>query len=178
MAQQARARLNGVGAMLQTAKRAVGRAATAVDVHRTTVGDIGFTLADADLGMSGATGRLLRRFDFSRIHQARAANFHALAQAAKGHVTPLQPSLPHGACPLFLPIVVGDKTAAARALQAQGVQALEFWNHGAGGRVDGGADARYLRTHVLALPVHQDLSRRHVEHMASRLAALSSQLAV
>jgi dTDP-4-amino-4,6-dideoxygalactose transaminase len=177
MAQRARARLNGVGAVLQTAKRAVGRAATAIDVHRTTVGDIGFTLADADLGMSGATGRLLRRFDFSRIHQARAANFHALAQAAKGYITPLQPALPDGACPLFLPIVVADKTAAARALRAQGVQALEFWNHGAGGMVDGGADARYLRTHVLALPVHQDLSRRHVEHMASRLAALSSQLA-
>ena len=37
-------------------------------------------------------------------------------------------SLPDGVCPLFFPIVVGDKAAAARALQQRGVDALEFWN--------------------------------------------------
>ena len=177
MTERARARFNGVGSVLHGAKRAIGKAATTLDVQRSTVGDIGFTLKDADLGLSAATGRLLRRFDFARIRHARADNLRSLARDLSGCVTPLQPSLPDGTCPLFFPIVVRDKAAAAQALRAHGVQALEFWNHGAGGRVDGADGARFLRSSVLALPVHQDLSRRQLAHVASRIKAMAQQVA-
>jgi dTDP-4-amino-4,6-dideoxygalactose transaminase len=169
--QRARSRLNGVGAVLQSAKRAVGKAAGALDVNRQTVGDIGFNLADVDLRMSAASERLLRRFDFESIRRQRAGNFRTLAAALDGKVTAVHSALADGICPLFFPIVVRDKPAAARTLRADGVQALEFWNHGAG--MDAAAeDARFLRSHVLALPVHQDLTPRQIAHMSSRVAGL------
>lgn len=169
--QRARARVNGVGAVLQSAKRALGRAAGALDVNRQTVGDIGFNLADVDLRMSAASERLLRRFDFESIRRKRADNFRKLAGALEGKVTALHSTLAEGVCPLFFPIVVRDKPAAARTLRADGVQALEFWNHGAG--TDAAAHhAQFLRSHVLALPVHQDLTSRQLAHMSSRIASL------
>ena len=101
-------------------------------------------------------------------------NFHTLAQALDGKVTPALAHLPEGACPLFFPIVVRDKAATARALRGHGVQALEFWNHGADGADDVTfANARFLRSHVLALPVHQDLSARQIAHMVDRVTDLN-----
>ena len=173
LVERSRARGNGVGAVLQTAKRALGRAAGAARVQRASVGDLGFNLADVDLEMSPATGRLLQRFDFAAIRQRRAANYRALHQAVDGKVTLAQPDLPAGVCPLFFPILVREKAAAALALRASGVQALEFWNHGADAPDGESADIKFLRSHVLALPVHQDLSPRHIEHMARRVSDLN-----
>jgi dTDP-4-amino-4,6-dideoxygalactose transaminase len=174
--QRTRAQINGVGAILQSAKRALGKAAGALEVNRSKVGDIGFNFADVDLQMSPASERLLRRFDFGTIRRKRVNNFHTLAQALDGKVTPAQPHLPEGACPLFFPIVVRDKAATAHALRGHGVQALEFWNHGAEGADDVTfANAQFLRSHVLALPVHQDLSARQLAHMVDRVSALNLQ---
>jgi hypothetical protein len=85
-------------------------------------------------------------------------------------------TLPDGVCPLFFPIVVGDKAAAARALQQRGVDALEFWNESMESGDEMGPDARFLRRHVLELPIHQDLTPRHLAHVAREVSALSHRL--
>ena len=176
--QRARGQMNGIGTALQSAKRALGKAAGALDVNRQTVGDIGFNLADVDLQMSGASERLLRRFNFDRIRRTRIENYKKLAAALNGAVTPVHPTLADGVCPLFYPIIVNDKPAAAGALRAQGVQALEFWNHGANAAEEDTSDTvRYLRSHVLALPIHQDLTARQLNHMVNRVASLNLQVA-
>ena len=36
-----------------------------------------------------------------------------------------------------------------------------------------GADAQFLRRHVLELPIHQDLTPRHIDHMARQVPMLS-----
>lgn len=176
--QRARGKMDGIGTALQSAKRALGKAAGAMDVNRQTVGDIGFNLADVDLSMSAASERLLRRFNFDGIRRKRVANFRTLAAALAGTVTPVHATLDAGVCPLFYPIVVDDKPAAARALRRQGVEALEFWNHGAGPADSDTSDSvRFLRSHVLALPIHQDLSTRQIAHMADRVAGLNLGMA-
>ena len=88
--QRTRAQINGVGAILQSAKRALGRAAGALEVNRSTVGDIGFNFADVDLQMSPASERLLRRFDFANDQaQARRQLPHARPGARRqGHAGP------------------------------------------------------------------------------------------
>ena len=167
--QRVRANANAIGTTLQSAKQMVGRAMGAVDVARSNVGDIGFNLDDVDLRMSATSERLLRRFNFDDIRRRRVSNYQTLGTALNGAVTHLQPHLEDGVCPLFYPILVHDKPAAARALRSHGVQALEFWNHGADA-ISGESDAvQYLRSHVLALPVHQDLSVRQLNHMADRV---------
>jgi dTDP-4-amino-4,6-dideoxygalactose transaminase len=168
--QRVRAKANAIGTTLQSAKHVVGKAMGAIDVNRSNVGDIGFNTDDVDLGMSSMSQRLLRRFDFDDIRRKRVSNFQTLGHALSGFVTPVHPQLEDGVCPLFYPIVVDDKPAAARALRAEGVQVLEFWNHGADAIAGESADVQYLRSRVLALPVHQDLSSRQLHHMADRVA--------
>jgi dTDP-4-amino-4,6-dideoxygalactose transaminase len=121
--------------------------------------------------------RLLDRFDYAAIVQRRRQNYQQLLEMLDPGVAPVFPSLPEGVCPLFFPIFVPDKHAAAEALQARGVDALEFWNDSSDGGHEMSANARYLRQHVLELPIHQDLTPRHIAHIAQQVSALSLRMA-
>jgi dTDP-4-amino-4,6-dideoxygalactose transaminase len=171
--QRARTRTGAVGSALSTLKRTAGRMASACAIHRATVGDIGFDLSQVDLAMSSVSRRLLERIDFTSIRNRRVANLQVLlSQLTDGISRPL-PDPDSGVCPLFLPILVPDKRAAFDALATRGIEALEFWNDSI--EPDGwemSPNARFLREHVLELPVHQDLTERHMTYMADRLSRL------
>jgi dTDP-4-amino-4,6-dideoxygalactose transaminase len=177
--QRIRGRANGVGAALQVLKRGMGRAAGALDVQRANVGDIGFNMSEVDLAMSRMSERLLTRFDYGEIRRRRVENYRRLSQQLAGSVIQVFPNVPEGVCPLFFPIVVQDKHAAAEALRERGIDALEFWNDSCepGGH-EMGPDARFLRRHVLELPIHQDLTSRHIDHVARQVMALNLGMAV
>jgi dTDP-4-amino-4,6-dideoxygalactose transaminase len=172
-----RSRADGLGWMLHQMKLGAGRAASALRVPNANVGDIGFDIADVDLAMSPVSMRVLRRLDFDDIRARRVANYRQLADRMRGHVTPLFPDLPGGVCPLFFPILVPNKHEAALALQARGVDALEFWNEGV--ELNGcepGAAERFLHPHVLELPVHQDLTAAHIDYVARQVANLNLRM--
>lgn len=175
--QRIRGRANGVGAALQAVKRGLGVAAGALDVRRANVGDIGFNLDEVDLAMSPIVERLLRRFDYDDIRRCRIANYQQLLGELGTGATPMFRVLPTGVCPLFFPVIVRDKAAAVTALRARGVDALEFWNDPVGDGSEMGASARGFRRHVLELPIHQDLSPRHISHVAREVSQLSSRMA-
>ena len=85
--------------------------------------------------------------------------------------------VPDGACPLFFPVLVSDKHRAAEALRRRGVDALEFWNDRVD--VDGcepSPTERFLRAHVLELPIHQDLTPRHLEYVAQQVSTLELRM--
>lgn len=172
LVQRIRGRVNGVGVVLQAFKRAMGMAAGALDVRRANVGDIGFNLDEVDLAMSSISTRLLQRFDYEQIRRRRIANYQQLLRELHPAVTPMFPVLPERACPLFFPIIVPDKAAAADALRRRGVDALEFWNDPVGDGSEMGPNARFFRAHVLELPIHQDLSPRHIAHVARQVNLL------
>jgi dTDP-4-amino-4,6-dideoxygalactose transaminase len=178
LVQRIRSRSNGVGAALQVVKRGMGRAAGALEVRRANVGDIGFNLTDVDLAMSRLSERLLARMDFAGIRRQRVENYRRLAERLGPDVIRVFPTLPDGICPLFFPIVVSDKAAAAGALRVRGIDALEFWNDSVepGGH-EMSADARFLRRHVLELPIHQDLTARHIDYVAAQVSALNFGMA-
>ena len=171
LVQRLRGRANGVGAALQVVKRGVGRAAGALSVRRANVGDIGFNLEEVDLAMSPVSQRLLERFDYADIRRRRVENYRRLAERLAGYAVPVFRSVPDGACPLFFPVLVGDKHETAERLRAHGVDALEFWNDSSepGGH-EMGPDAEFLRRHVLELPIHQDLTARHIDHIARQMS--------
>jgi dTDP-4-amino-4,6-dideoxygalactose transaminase len=174
MVQRIRGRANGVGAALQVLKRSMGRAAGALDVRRANVGDIGFNLDEVNLAMSRVSERLLARFDYLEIRRRRVENYRLLAERLRGEAMSLFADVPDRVCPLFFPVVVRDKHQAAEQLRARGVDALEFWNDSCepGGH-EMGPDARFLRQHVLELPIHQDLTLRHIEHIAQQMRCLN-----
>jgi dTDP-4-amino-4,6-dideoxygalactose transaminase len=178
LVQRTRSRAQGLGTALYAMKRGLGRAAGALDVHRTPVGDMGFDVADVDLAMSRLSERVLARQDFAEIRRRRLANFRHLASALDGRASQVLPDPADGVCPLFFPVFVPDKAAAAAALQRRGVDALEFWNEGvADDDLHASPHVRFLRRHVLELPIHQDLTPEHVDYVAREVAALNLRMA-
>jgi dTDP-4-amino-4,6-dideoxygalactose transaminase len=182
MVRNIRSRSDSLGAAMDSMKRAAGRAVGAMDVPRAKIGDIGFNLEDVDLAMSEISSRLLKRLDFEDVRNRRIANYRRLGKQLAGLVTPLHDDLPIGVCPLLLPILVEDKQETAEALRGSGVDVLEFWNHGADEadlvqkEMPRESSATYLRQHVLGLPIHQDLTDRHIDYVAEQVGRLNLRM--
>jgi dTDP-4-amino-4,6-dideoxygalactose transaminase len=177
LVQRVRGRINGVGTALQSVKRGMGRVASALDVRRAAIGDIGFEPGAVDFAMSPVSQWLLDRLDFARIRRQRVENFRRLAVALDDHVVRVFDNLGDGICPLFFPIMVRDKHSAAEALRSRGVDALEFWNTSSESGSEMSANARLLRNQVLELPIHQDLTPRHVEYTARQVSQVNRKAA-
>ena len=112
-----------------------------------------------------------RSLDYEYIRERRRRNFLLLRDMLQGRVRMLREDLEEGVCPLFFPILVKDKHAAAQSLWQENIGAVEFWND----RQDNpaiGPDARYLRAHVLELPIHQDVTTAQVEYTAQQVLRL------
>jgi len=172
LVQRIRGRANRFGAALQVVKRGMGLAAGALAVRRANIGDIGFNLDDVDLAMSSVSARLLDRLAFEDIRSRRIVNYRLLDAQLDSRIVRVFSGLPASVCPLFFPILVPDKPAAARALQRSGIDALEFWNEGMESGDEMCPDTRFLRAHVLELPIHQDLTPRQIAYMARETSAL------
>ena len=174
LVQRVRGRLDGLGAALEVSKRYVGRTARALEFRPARVGDIGFSMEDVNVAMSPISARLLERLDYGEIRRKRVQNFRQLATELGDRAPALHREMADGICPLFFPLLVPDKPAAATALRAHGIDVLEFWNQGADSSdAHASAAARSLRSHVLGLPVHQDLTPRHITHIARRVTELN-----
>jgi dTDP-4-amino-4,6-dideoxygalactose transaminase len=178
LVQRIRGRVGGASAVLQTGKRALGRLANAMGVARANVGDIGFNMDEVNLAMSPLSVRLLDRLDMQDIRERRIENYCRLDTLLDPSVARVFPDLPEGTCPLFFPIFVGDKHAAARALHRRGVDALEFWNESSESGEEMSDDTRFLRGHVLELPIHQDLTPRQIAYMAKHVSEVAGGKAV
>lgn len=166
-----RSRVPGAGAAAAAGKRRIGALLTAMRVKRVPVGDIGFDPADADIAMSGWSERLLARLDYKAIRLIRRRNFALLADLlAESGIEPWR-ELEAGTCPLFFPLLVKDKPAAARKLRAAGVIATELWNEGdpLSAQLEGRA-SKFLRRHVLELPIHQDVDEAQIRFMARQVS--------
>jgi dTDP-4-amino-4,6-dideoxygalactose transaminase len=166
-----RSRANLTGKALFGIKQAFGRMLRAARVRHVPVGDIGWNLDNVNIAMSAFSDRVMRSLDYEQIREKRRKNFLLMRERLHGRVRMLREDLEEGVCPLFFPILVKDKQAAARALWQKDIGAVEFWND----RQDNpciGPDARYLRWHVLELPIHQDVSESQVEYTARQVLRL------
>ena len=166
-----------VGQSAFRVKRAVGRVLRTLNVNRVPFGDIGFDRDLANVAISPLSLRLLDHFDYDEIRRRRRENFGLLRERLDGGATLFPRELEAGMCPTIFPILVPDKPAAARALRARGIDAMEFWNSGdpeACGKAF--ADAQFLRDHVLELPIHQDITPSQVEYMAGHVLNLKLTL--
>ena len=168
--ERARSRAPRLGGALAAGKRRIGGLLTSLRVERIPVGDIGFNVADTDIAMSKWSDRLLDRFDYAAIVGQRRRNFSLLAELlAESDITPWR-ALEPGVCPLFFPLLVTDKPAASRRLKTGGVIATELWNEGDPvSTALEGPGARFLRRHLLELPIHQDVEEAQIRHMARQV---------
>jgi len=164
---------NRFGEPLVRLKRMIGRRLNNAGFVRVPMGDIGFNLAHTDLAMSPVSRFFLGRFDYKSILRIRRSNYQHMYERLVGQVDPLFSEPDDGICPLFFPLLVPNKSAAACALAQLGIQATELWNYGdAQVPRNISADAEFLRRHVLELPIHQGISDVQVDYMAEKVLEL------
>lgn len=162
-----RGRWNAPGALLLRMKQGVGSLLSGAGVDRAPVGDMGFDLSRVHIGVSPFARRILSVLDYGDIRARRRENYERLAQLLGGTAVPVFRSLPEGTCPLFYPLLVAEKGAAAEVLRRRGIQATEFWNYGDPElRAGEFPESDFLRRHVLELPIHQDIRPDQLEYMA------------
>ncbi|HEU4685899.1 MAG TPA: DegT/DnrJ/EryC1/StrS family aminotransferase [Nitrospira sp.] len=175
--ERTRGRMPALGAALSTCKRRVGALLTALRVERIPVGDIGFNPAHSRIAMSAWSRHLLARSQCIEIRCKRRSNFLLLAgELAQAGIAPWL-ALEEGVCPLFYPLLVKDKSAAAQALRRRGIIATELWNRGDPEcAVHEGAGSRFLRRHLLELPIHQDVDETQLRYIARCVTDLNLSL--
>jgi len=80
---------------------------------------------------------------------------------------PLFNSLPAGVCPLFYPVLTANKPEVLDALWAQRIEAVDFWrdHHPACDPAEF-PDTMQLRSSVVEIPCHQDLSEASIRDVA------------
>jgi dTDP-4-amino-4,6-dideoxygalactose transaminase len=176
MLEAVRSRADSIGKVFFSIKRAFGEVLRAARVRQVPVGNIGWNVADVNIAMSPISNTVMERLDYEQIRRKRRENFLLMQRRLEGRVTMLREDLKEGVCPLFFPILVQDKHSSAQALWKRGIGAVEFWNEGdPSANSVGGTDARYLRAHVLELPIHQDVTLSQVEYIADQVLRLELQ---
>jgi hypothetical protein len=136
------------------------------------VADVAFDPAVAWKPAAALSRRILCAEPPRRVRERRSANYRALVERigeAPG-VRWIRRSLPAGCSPWILPVLVDEPEAVRDAMLARGVQSFRVWGEAHPG-VDTGPfpAARFLKRHVLGLPVHQELRAGDVERIARAL---------
>jgi perosamine synthetase len=122
--------------------------------------------------MSSRTKEMLGAFHPEEIRQARHRNYALLAGMLKDEksFSVLFPELPEGVCPLNLPILVKNRDRLQLEMFKRGVDAGAFWKgYHAAFPLHDFPEAQYLKDHVLALPIHQELNEFHLRYIADNL---------
>jgi dTDP-4-amino-4,6-dideoxygalactose transaminase len=166
-----RSRADSIGKALFRLKQSIGRTLRRGGARRVPIGDIGWDIANVKLGMSPISNTVLKGLDYVQIRKKRRENYLFLLDRLRGRVKMLREDLDEGVCPLFFPILVQDKHAAAKALWAKDIGAVEFWNDKLNYAI--GREAEFLRAHVLELPIHQGVSSHQAEYICDQVLRLN-----
>ncbi len=143
-------------------------------VSRLTPASSTFVPEIVNYGMSSWSRRILARVSVGRAAERRRANYHDLRARLRGidGIELFGADGTDGVCPMFLPIAVRARDRVRVRLEAAGVSTFVF-----GQRLDPAVDcaeheaARYLSDHVLGVPIHQDLDRAALDHVAEAVRA-------
>jgi len=119
---------------------------------------------------------LLAQCSPQRVVDVRRRNYQAVSDALQyvGGFEFLFTELPEGVCPLGFPLVVNDRKRMTEALNQAGIAAMAFWQgYHRGMTWDEFPEARFLKDHLLVLPIHQQMALEHIGYMTQCVKALS-----
>lgn len=157
------------GRELRKAVRRLGKSTVeGARIERVTTGSDHFNKEDAGLGMSGLSMRILAAQDMERAVRVRRRNYRYLLHTLRDVAPAIMPDLPPGACPLFYPMPVPNKEKVVERLEGLGIQAIDFWRYFHPSCAPTlFPDAAWLRSNVLEVPCHQDLTLSMMRYIAS-----------
>ncbi len=126
-------------------------------------------------GISELSLKILRKMDFQAIKQRRRDNFSYLQRGLSetGGIKFLWDELPMGANPLFFPVITRspeERDKTYRHLKAKGIVSHPWWDrfHPAIPWKEF-PEAVFLKSRLLGLPIHQDLSMEHMDFLIKGL---------
>jgi len=130
-----------------------------------------FALGDPDSPASPLTEAMLPRLLRDDVAGRRRLNYASLLGRLGGLVPPPFAELHPGASPFAFPVAVADKRPLLDALVAAGIRALDLWSipHPIL-PVERFPGAARRRQSTVGLPVHQELSRAHLDVIADAVA--------
>jgi dTDP-4-amino-4,6-dideoxygalactose transaminase len=134
-----------------------------------------FDLGDPNSGPSWATRFLIPRLIDGEAARRRRRNYASLLEQLRDYVHPLFETIPPGASPVALPIVVAaGEQADLRARLAQfGIRMANFWTEPHPGLPGQGFQrSRSLRADVVGLPVHQELDQEGLDRIVAAVGSL------
>lgn len=142
-------------------------------LQRDPVDLLDFCLERGAWGIPPISRRMLFGVDEQEVVQLRRRHFQTLCDVVchATHLRPLFESLPDGVCPLLFPVLVDDSRRFSNYMQSQGVNTRLWERHHPQFPSEEHADATFLKSHVVALPVHQCLRRSDIELMCKSLLA-------
>lgn len=169
-----RSRYDIIGKALFALKQAIGRKMRAAGMKHVPIGNLAWDINLMNIAMSPVSDHVIRGLEFDQIRERRRANFDNLRDSLGPRVSMPRRDLPPGMCPLFLPLLVRDKHAAASALRTKGIEAVEFWSDRQ--KTPGvGEEALFLRDHVLELPIHQGVNSAQIKFIAAEVLRLNPE---
>lgn len=162
-----------LGRWVRGTVRGLGRSAVEMgNIERVTTGSDDFNREDVNLGMSSLSQRILAYQNLQRVVAIRRRNYRFLLEQLGDVSPPLFDGLAPGVCPLFYPLVVKDKQPLMEYLSAQGIETIDFWrfSHPA---CDPSLfpDVAWLRSSILEIPCHQDLTLDAMAYIAGEVRA-------
>jgi perosamine synthetase len=119
--------------------------------------------------MSDIADHMLRRMDYEQLVEKRRQNFQIYLHGLKGipGIRFLYNELPEGVCPLFFPIITEDDAEIlSNQLYRYSIVTIPWWNEFHKNiNWSEYPDVSYLKKHLLALPVHQQLREKHIDYV-------------
>lgn len=122
--------------------------------------------------MSWMSRRLMNELtkDFETISATRLRNYRQMREALSAfpEAVPLFPDAPDGVCPYMFPVLVTERDALLRRLQAEGIPARPWPELPAevAGNHDFPVANRYAEQ-VLLFPVHHDMNEHRIEELGA-----------
>ncbi len=131
-----------------------------------------------DRALSRLSERLFQKVDKDAIVRKRRSNYlRLLSLLPEGRgFKPLYEDLPPEVCPLGLPLLCNNRDALYTALLKRGVESAAWWP-GFDRNMDWTrfSGARFLKNHVLLLPVHQNLGDGDMGYIAQSILSIADK---
>jgi dTDP-4-amino-4,6-dideoxygalactose transaminase len=128
--------------------------------------------------ISGISKRIFKVIDVSSVVNRRRDNFKLYSSLMSGleGVELLFQNLPEGVCPLHFPIIIHNREEVCRKLNELSISAIPWWaGYHQAFSWDEYTNACFLKDHVLALPVHQQLDEAHINYITAKLLRIVSR---
>ena len=127
---------------------------------------------------SAITRYILRGTCPEFVVQRRRQNYFQLFKAVEKSklFKLLYQNLPDGVCPLYLPVIVENREMVCFRLNEMGITAVQWWAgfHRAFDWAEF-PEARYLKEHLMTLPIHQQLNDKKNIYIANQISQMDAE---